>query len=148
MTQLAYALTTVYGMNPRVGPVSFPRREENQFDKPYSEATARVIDEEVKILIDECYARTKSLLALHIDKLTAVANLLLEKETISQVDLARLAGERPFPIGAGIKEYLSAQFDEAEKKTTENIKDVPPATVDETLAAPITAAASVNSLKN
>ena len=115
VTQLAYALTTVYGMNPRVGQISFPRREEQQFDKPYSEATARVIDEEVKILVDMCYARTKELLALHADKLKKVADLLLERETISQVDLALLAGERPFPISAGIKEYLSAQFDDANK---------------------------------
>jgi len=107
VTQLAYSLTTVYGMNARVGQLSFPRREENQFDKPYSEATARVIDEEVKALVDECYARTAALLREHAPKLKAVAELLLEKETISQVDLARLAGERPFPMPAGLKEYLS-----------------------------------------
>ena len=135
VTQLAYALTTVYGMNPRVGPVSFPRREENQFDKPYSEATARLIDEEVKILIDQCYARTKALLSLHQDKLKSVAELLLEKETISQVDLARLAGERPFPINQGIKEYLSAQFDEADNKKA--------TTTDDTLEAPIAAATAI-----
>ena len=107
VTQLAYSLTTVYGMNARVGQLSVPRREETQFDKPYSEATARVIDEEVKALVDECYARTAALLREHAPKLKAVAELLLEKETISQVDLARLAGDRPFPMPAGLKEYLS-----------------------------------------
>ena len=44
----AYAMTAVYGMNGRVGTVSFPRKDEQQFDKPYSDATAQVIDEEVR----------------------------------------------------------------------------------------------------
>jgi ATP-dependent Zn protease len=130
VTQLAYSLTTVYGMNARVGQLSFPRRDEQQFDKPYSEATARVIDEEVRALVETCYARTRDLLALHADKLRAVAELLLERETISQVDLARLAGERPFKMTDGIKEYLSAQFDEK--------KDAAP----EAAAAPAAAAAA------
>jgi AFG3 family protein len=59
VTQMAYAMTTVYGMNERVGRVSFPRREEMQFDKPYSEGTAHMIDEEVRELVDQAYQRTK-----------------------------------------------------------------------------------------
>ena len=108
VTKLAYAITTVYGMNARVGQISFPRGDEQQFDKPYSEATARVIDEEVKALVDECYKRTKDLLATHADKIKRVAELLLERETISQIDIARLAGDRPWPVTAGLREYLSA----------------------------------------
>jgi len=48
VTQMAYAMTSVYGMNPRVGTLSFPKREENMYSKPYSEATAQVIDDEVR----------------------------------------------------------------------------------------------------
>lgn len=108
VTKLAYAITTVYGMNPRIGQISFPRGEDTQFDKPYSEATARVIDEEVRVLVDECYMRTKTLLSQHADKVKSIAELLLEKETISQLDLVRVVGERPWPIPNALKEYLSA----------------------------------------
>ena len=59
VTQMAYAMTTVYGMNERVGRMSFPRKDEMQFDKPYSEGTAHMIDEEVRLLIDNAYQRTK-----------------------------------------------------------------------------------------
>jgi ATP-dependent Zn protease len=146
VTQLAYALTTVYGMNERVGQLSFPRRDEAQFDKPYSEATARVIDEEVKALVDGAYQRTRALLTQHAEKLKAVAELLLERETISQVDLARLAGERPFKMTDGIKEYLSAQFDE--KKDAAQAAAAAPAAAaaaaaaadDDDAAAPVVAA--------
>jgi len=108
VTQMAYAMTAVYGMNARVGNLSFPKREETQFDKPYGEATASVIDEEVRILVDSSYNRTKTLLAKHAAALTAVAELLLLKETISQADIERLAGPRPFVVSAGLKAYTDA----------------------------------------
>ena len=59
VTQMAYAMTTVYGMNERIGRVAFPKREETQFSKPYSEGTAHMIDEEVRELLDKAYKRTK-----------------------------------------------------------------------------------------
>ena len=64
VTKMAYAMTTVYGMNERVGRVSFPRSDEMQFDKPYSEGTAHMIDEEVRALIDNAYQRTTVLCLL------------------------------------------------------------------------------------
>ena len=112
VTQMAYAMTTIYGMNERVGSLSFPKREETQFEKPYSDATAQVIDEEVKKLVDACYARTKELLTMHAEKVKGVAELLLVKETISQKDLADVAGQRPFPINAKIAEYISQGWGE------------------------------------
>ena len=57
VTQMAYAMTTQYGMNETVGRVSFPK-DDNQFNKPYSEHTAQLIDQEVRLLIDEAYRRT------------------------------------------------------------------------------------------
>ena len=108
VTQMAHAMTTVYGMNARIGNVSFPRRNEQEFNKPYSEATAQLIDEEVRKLIDDCYARTRSLLELHADKVRGVAELLLEKETISQKDLALVAGARPFKIDMTVAQYIDA----------------------------------------
>lgn len=122
VTTMAYAMTTIYGMNARVGSLSFPKKEETQFDKPYSDATAQIIDEEVRKTVDECYARTKELLAKHADKVKAVAELLLEKETINQSDLQRLAGERPFPIDPKLAQYVSAMFEEAAERKTEQPK--------------------------
>ncbi len=105
VTKMAYSMTALYGMNARVGRVAFPRDAE-QFDKPYSEATARMIDEEVRSLVDACYARTQALLKAHADALKGVAELLLERETIHQGDLERIAGARPFAVSQGVKEYL------------------------------------------
>jgi AFG3 family protein len=116
VTQMAYAMTTIYGMNERVGSLSFPKREETQFEKPYSDATAQVIDEEVKKLVDACYARTKELLTTHAAKVKGVAELLLERETISQKDLADVAGQRPFPINAKLAEYISQGWGEQAEK--------------------------------
>ena len=107
VTQMAYAMTALYGMNARVGRVSFPRKD-NEFEKPYSEATAQVIDEEVRALVDTCYARTRTLLEAQRDSLRGVAELLLERETISQLDLAKIAGERKWPPVGAVREYLQA----------------------------------------
>lgn len=112
VTQMAYAMTTVYGMNTRIGTVSFPRREETQFDKPYSDATAQIIDEEVRKVVQECYTRTQTLLTTHADKVKAVAELLLEKETINQNDLSKIAGSRPWAINPKLKDYVASMFDE------------------------------------
>ena len=98
ITKMAYSMVSIYGMNERVGNVSFydPKRSEMAFDKPYSEATAEVIDAEVKKLIDKAYVRTKNLLKEHGNELEVIAQELLEKEIIYQKDLVRLIGERPF----------------------------------------------------
>jgi len=108
VTQMAYAITTVYGMNERVGRVSFPRKEEMQFDKPYSEGTAHMIDEEVRLLVDSAYQRTKELLSQHAEAVKRVAELLLSQETISQHDIIKLIGPRPYQSDASMDEFVSA----------------------------------------
>jgi ATP-dependent Zn protease len=112
VTQMAYAMTTVYGMNDRLGNVSFPRREETQFDKPYSEATAQMIDEEVRKIVDTAYARSKEVLHKHAAAVRGVAELLLERETINQNDIARIAGPRPWPLNPKIRAYVDSMFEE------------------------------------
>ncbi|GAB4425722.1 MAG: ATP-dependent zinc metalloprotease FtsH [Bacteroidia bacterium] len=97
ITESAYAITTRYGMNERVGQVSFRYDGEYNFSKPYSEATARIIDEEVKKIIDWAYDKTRQMLTDHRDALEAIALELLKKEVIFKEDLVRLIGERPFP---------------------------------------------------
>jgi ATP-dependent Zn protease len=115
VTQMAYAMTAVYGMNERVGNVSFPRKEETQFDKPYSEATAQVIDEEVRKLVGSAYDRTRAVLTKHGEAVRRIAELLLEKETINQNDIAAIAGPRPWPLNPKIQQYVSAMFEEGQQ---------------------------------
>ncbi|GAB3893138.1 ATP-dependent zinc metalloprotease FtsH [Larkinella knui] len=98
ITKLAYSMVTMYGMNDKIGNVSFydSKQSEYQFNKPYSEATAEAIDDEVRKIIDQAYVRTKALLAENREGLEAVAKELLEKEILFQKDLVRILGKRPF----------------------------------------------------
>ncbi len=97
ITQLAYAMVTVYGMNDKVGNVSFyDPQNENMFTKPYSDDTAKVIDEEVRKLIDTAYQRTLALLTEKREQLNKIAKALLEKEILFKADLDELIGKRTF----------------------------------------------------
>lgn len=98
ITKMAYSIVTIYGMNPVIGNMSFydSKQSEYSFQKPYSDATANMIDMEVKKIIDGAYERTKKLLVLHREFLDLIAKELLEKEILFQADLERLIGKRPF----------------------------------------------------
>src|SRR6266536_2135597 len=91
ITRIAYAMVSVYGMNDKVGNVSFyDPQQENAFTKPYSEETSRIIDEEVRKLIDEAYDRTKALLKEKRPQVEKLANALLEKEVLFKSDVEAL----------------------------------------------------------
>lgn len=98
ITKLAYSMVTMYGMNDKIGNVSFydSKQSDYAFNKPYSEETAKHIDEEVRKIVDIAYTRTKGLLTEHRDALEIIAKELLEKEILYQNDLVRLIGKRPF----------------------------------------------------
>src|SRR5436190_8287592 len=97
ITRIAYAMVTVYGMNEKIGNVSFyDPMNENAFTKPYSEETAKIIDEEVRKLIDEAYERTKALLREKQPQVEKLAEALLEKEVLFQSDVEALIGKRPY----------------------------------------------------
>ncbi|MBS1582346.1 MAG: ATP-dependent zinc metalloprotease FtsH [Bacteroidetes bacterium] len=99
VTKQAYAMVTVYGLNKKVGNISFydsSGQTEYAFSKPYSERTAQTIDEEVSGIVEGQYARAKRILTENKDKLTALATQLLEKEVIFKEDLEKIFGERPF----------------------------------------------------
>jgi AFG3 family protein len=97
ITRVAYGMVTLYGMSKAVGPISFNDTQgEYQFRKPYSEETALLIDQEVRAIIDKAYQQTLDLIKSKRAVLEAIAQELLAKEVIFQVDLERLAGPRPF----------------------------------------------------
>jgi cell division protease FtsH len=98
ITKLAYSMVTMYGMNDKIGNVSFydSKQSDYAFNKPYSEETAKHIDEEVRKIVDIAYNRTKDLLTDKRDALEIIAKELLEKEILYQNDLVRLIGKRPF----------------------------------------------------
>ena len=97
ITKMAYSMVTIYGMNAKVGNISFhDGQQEYNMSKPYSEETAKIIDEEVRELIMGQYDRTKELLKHHIGHLNALAEELLKKEVLFKDDLERLIGKRPY----------------------------------------------------
>ena len=88
-------MIAVFGMNDKVGNVSFHGMQQDQFNKPYSDDTANMIDEEVRKLIDSQYDRAKALLRDRRDELEALAQQLLTKEVLLKSDVERLVGPRP-----------------------------------------------------
>ena len=97
VTKLSYAMVTVYGMNEKVGNVSFyDPQQESVFTKPYSEETGKIIDEEVRGLVDKAYQRTKALLTERKAEVEKIALALLDREVLHQQDVEDLIGKRPY----------------------------------------------------
>ncbi|MFY7840815.1 MAG: ATP-dependent zinc metalloprotease FtsH [Lacibacter sp.] len=97
ITRIAYSMITVYGMNDKLGNISYYDPNQDQtFTKPYSERTAEMIDDEVRKLIEEAYQRTKALLTEKKGEVEKLAKALLEKEVLFQSDVELLIGKRPF----------------------------------------------------
>ncbi len=117
ITKMAYSMVTVYGMNEKLGNVSFydSRQPDYNFTKPYSEATAQTIDEEVRKLIDSAYERTKKLLTDKREQLDALAKELLDKEILFQNDLERMIGKRPFSRPTSYQEYTQGGEEEGKE---------------------------------
>ncbi|MEL6988028.1 MAG: ATP-dependent zinc metalloprotease FtsH, partial [Bacteroidota bacterium] len=95
VTKMAYSMIAVYGMNEKVGNVSFYGMQQDQFSKPYSDETASLIDEEVRKLVEQEYERAQALLTERRAELNALAQALLEKEVLLKSDVERLIGPRP-----------------------------------------------------
>jgi AFG3 family protein len=97
ITKMAYSMVTVYGMNNKIGNISYyDPTQENTFTKPFSEETGKMIDEEVRSLIAQAYVRTKNLLTEKRREVEILAKELLEKEVLFQSDVETLIGKRPF----------------------------------------------------
>jgi cell division protease FtsH len=121
ITKMAYAMVTIYGMNEKVGHVSFrdDTGEYGLMGKPYSENTSQMIDEEVRKLIDEAYTRTKNLIIEHKEHLENLAQALLSKEILFQQDLEGLIGKRPFDTKTTYQEYMDTPDKKLEEEPTE-----------------------------
>lgn len=98
ITKIAYSMVGIYGMNEKVGNVSFFDQQQGEytFTKPYSDETAQMIDEEVRQLIDKAYTRTKELLREKQPEVVLVAEALLKREVLFQSDVEALIGKRPY----------------------------------------------------
>ncbi|KAK2094747.1 AFG3-like protein 2 [Saguinus oedipus] len=126
VTQSAYAQIVQFGMSEKVGQISFdlPRQGDMVLEKPYSEATARLIDDEVRILINDAYKRTVALLTEKKADVEKVALLLLEKEVLDKNDMVELLGPRPFAEKSTYEEFVegTGSLDE-DTSLPEGLKD-------------------------
>jgi len=96
VTRQATSMVAVYGLSEKIGNISYydSSGQNSSFNKPYSEQTARVIDEEVKALTEEAYAKALKVLEKHKNSLNKLAHELLTKEVIFKEDLVSIFGER------------------------------------------------------
>ncbi|WP_353779815.1 ATP-dependent zinc metalloprotease FtsH [Winogradskyella sp. 3972H.M.0a.05] len=118
VTKQARAMVTIYGLSDKVGNLTYydssGQSEYGGFTKPYSEQTAELIDKEISDIIEEQYQRALKILADNKDKLTELAEVLLEKEVIFKDNLEKIFGERPFD-----KDKSEAQKEENEDPVKE-----------------------------
>ena len=97
ITRIAYSMVTAYGMNKKIGNVSFyDPSQEQTFTKPFSEETGKIIDEEVRGIIDDAYQRTLTLLTEKKPEVEKLAKELLDKEVLHKSDVEALIGKRPY----------------------------------------------------
>ncbi len=94
VTKMAYGMVSVYGMNENVGNVSFYGMSQDGFNRPYSDDTAKLMDDEARKLIENQYKRAKNLLQDKKEQLIILAKQLLEKEVLLKSDVERLIGPR------------------------------------------------------
>ncbi len=130
ITKMAYSMITVYGMNDKLGNISYyDPQAENTFTKPFSEETGKMIDEEVRKMIDISYERTKALLSDKREQVEKLAKELLTKEVLFKSDVEELIGKRPY------EEKRLLEVDESEHHEKGTIDEgVPP--YDSSLRAP------------
>jgi cell division protease FtsH len=132
ITRIAYAMVTVYGMNDKLGNISFYDPQQDQaFTKPYSDETAKLIDEEVRKLLEGAYERTKQLLVEKKAEVEKLAEALLDKEVLFQSDVEELIGRRPFdekkPLGVEDDKHHEGGISEGVPPYDPNIMNQQPA---------------------
>ena len=121
VTRQARAIVTIYGLNNKIGNITYydaNGQNEFGFTKPYSEETAKQIDEEISKIVEREYKRAVALLRKHKNKLTELAEHLLEKEVIFKDDLVTIFGKRPFEKEEIVEEKSKSST--AKKKSTKS----------------------------
>ncbi|XP_041809918.1 AFG3-like protein 1 isoform X2 [Chelmon rostratus] len=113
VTQSAYAQVVQFGMNEAVGQLSFdlPQQGDVVTEKPFSEPTAQLIDQEVRLLIDAAFQRTLQIVTDKKEMVEKVANRLLEKEVLDKADMVELLGTRPFQEKSSYEEFVDGLGD-------------------------------------
>ena len=120
ITKMAYSMVTVFGMNEKVGQVSFYGLQQDQFQKPYSDETAFKIDDEVRKLAESQYDRAKKLLKERREELEILAKTLLEKEVLLKSDVEKLIGPRPVDQKKQAKQNGIAKIGDEGQPETQN----------------------------
>lgn len=133
VTKQAYAMVAFYGLNKKIGNISYydsSGQSEYSFSKPFSEETARIIDEEIHKMVEEAYNKAKQLLTENREKLNQLAEILLQKEVIFREDLEKIFGLRPFPDHDHVMINSNGdtkELKEAETAIAEHSTDLPAA---------------------
>ena len=132
-TKITYAMVAYYGMSKKIGPISYydAAGTRDTFTKPYSEQTAMAIDDEVRRILEEAYAHAREIIEANNDKINAMADLLLEKETIYAEDIETILG----PSAQSKKE---AKEKNAAKKADTAVEITDEPSVAEPIVAPAT----------
>ena len=132
-TKMAYAMVTWYGMSKKIGPISYydSTGTRDTFTKPFSEQTAMAIDDEVRRILEEAYKNAREIIEANNDKINAMADLLLEKETIYAEDIETILGP-----SAQSKKAAAEKKTEKKADTAVEITDEP--SVAEPTVAPAT----------
>jgi cell division protease FtsH len=129
VTKQAYAMVTYYGLNKKIGNISYydsTGQQEYNFTKPFSEKTAQVIDEEVRGIVESAYQKALDLLSKNKDKVDRLAEVLLEKEVIFRENLEEIFGKRTFKIDLQRekdREYERERMKEKLQQLKEEIKE-------------------------
>ncbi|CAN8315218.1 unnamed protein product [Cochlearia groenlandica] len=127
VTKMTYAQVAVYGFSDKVGLLSFPPRDDGyDFNKPYSNKTGAIIDQEVREWVSKAYEKTVELIEEHKEQVAQIAELLLEKEVLHQDDLLKVLGERPFKSAemTNYDRFKSGFEEEVEEPTATTVKNV------------------------
>ncbi|MCO6495089.1 MAG: ATP-dependent zinc metalloprotease FtsH [Bacteroidetes bacterium] len=126
VTKMAYNMVTIYGMSEKVGQVSFyDPTGEYGYQKPYSEKTSEMIDEEVRKIIDHAYQTVKKLILEKKNETIILAEELLKKEILFQSDLEKLIGKRPFDTKTTYESYMEGDSNENDKVNNETTQPEP-----------------------
>lgn len=109
VTRMATAMVTKFGMSKKLGYIHYEDESGQQFQKPFSEDTARTIDAEVRRIVDEAYKQCHNLLSSKKKEIGIVAEELLSKEVLGRDDLIRLLGPREWPENAEFAKYFDGK---------------------------------------